>query len=102
HVLFVTAALVAGSDIAGRAVAALRTRSFTIELLVTIATAGALALGESWEAAAVTFLFLFGAYLEARTLRRTRASLQTLLDLTPLTATVSRDGVQTELPAAQV
>ena len=40
----------------------------------------------------MTFLFLFGAYLEARTLRRTRGVLRKLLDLAPLTATVLRDG----------
>ena len=65
----VTAAFVAGSDIAWRAVQALRIRHFSIELLVTVAAVGALFIGEYWESAAVTFLFSFGAWLEARTLR---------------------------------
>src|SRR5690606_7460299 len=61
--LMILAALIAGWDIAGRAFYALRNRHVSIELLVTIATAGALAIGEYWEAAAVTFLFMLGAYL---------------------------------------
>ena len=59
----VAAAVIAGWDIAARAVISLRSRHISIELLVTIATLGALWIGEYWEAAAVTFLFIFGAYL---------------------------------------
>ena len=95
--LMVAAAAIAGSDIAVRAWAALRNRAFSIELLVSIATVGALVIGEYWEAAAVTFLFIFGAYLEARTLSQTRRVLGDLLDLAPATAFVIRDGQQVEL-----
>src|SRR5690606_2346194 len=42
--------------------------------------------------AVVSFLFLFGAYLEARTLEKTRSSLKKLIDMSPLEATVIRDG----------
>jgi Cd2+/Zn2+-exporting ATPase len=96
-VLMIAAAILAGSDIAGRAFFSLRRRHVSIELLVTIAAVGAIAIGEYWEAAAVTFLFLFGAYLEARTLRHTRRVLESLLDLAPATAVVSRDGLQIEV-----
>jgi Cd2+/Zn2+-exporting ATPase len=98
----VAAALVAGYDIALRAWRALLNRHFSIELLVTIATTGALLIGEVWEAAAVTFLFMFGAYLEARTLNRTRQVLEDLLDLAPTSAVVLRDGEQREVPAYEV
>ncbi|RPI24827.1 MAG: cation-translocating P-type ATPase [Chloroflexota bacterium] len=97
NILMVAAALVAGSDIALRAFRSLRNRYISIELLVTIATAGALVIGEYWEAAAVTFLFIFGAYLEARTLNRTRQVLGSLLDLAPTTAIVLRAGRQEEV-----
>jgi Cd2+/Zn2+-exporting ATPase len=86
--LMVAAALLAGADIAARAIRGLGRRQVTIELLVTVATVGALAIGEYWEAAAVTFLFSFGAYLEARTLSRTRQALAGLIDLAPPTALV--------------
>lgn len=95
--LMIVAALVAGYDIALRAWHALLNRHISIELLVTIAAIGALIIGEYWEAAAVTFLFMLGAYLEARTLDRTRQTLQSLLNLAPTTAIVLRDGRQVEL-----
>jgi Cd2+/Zn2+-exporting ATPase len=100
--LMVAAALLAGADIAARAWSALRGRHIGIELLVTIAAVGAIAIGEFWEAAAVTFLFLLGAYLEARTLQKTRRALQDLLEQAPLTAIVLRDGRQVELAAHEV
>ncbi|MFC3205645.1 heavy metal translocating P-type ATPase [Aquamicrobium soli] len=96
------AAFVAGSDIAWRAVQALRIRHFSIELLVTVAAIGALFIGEYWESAAVTFLFSLGAWLEARTLRQTRGALADLLKAAPETATVIRDGQPVDLPAASV
>lgn len=98
----VAAAVVAGWDIAARAINSLRNRYVSIELLVTIAALGALFIGEYWEAAAVTFLFIFGAYLEARTLSRTRQVLGQLLDLAPVTATVLRGGKQIEISPLEV
>jgi Cd2+/Zn2+-exporting ATPase len=100
--LMVAAALLAGSDIATRAWSALRSRHIGIELLVTIAAVGAIAIGEFWEAAAVTFLFMLGAYLETRTLQKTRRALQDLLEQAPLTAIVLRDGRQVAVAAHEV
>lgn len=82
--------LIAGYFIAIKAYQALRMKAFSIELLVTIAVIGALIIGEYVESAAVTFLFIFGAYLETRTLERTRSSLRDLIDMTPVEATVIR------------
>lgn len=96
-VFMIAAALLAGSDIALRAGRSLLNRQVSIELLVTIATAGALMIGEYWEAAAVTFLFIFGAYLEIRALGYTRKVLQSLLELDPGSALVLRDGQQIEV-----
>ncbi|MCC6168741.1 MAG: cation-translocating P-type ATPase [Caldilineaceae bacterium] len=100
--LMIAAALVAGWDIAVRAWRSLLNRHVSVELLVTIAAGGALIIGEYWEAAAVTFLFIFGAYLEARTLSRTRQALQKLIDVAPLTALVLRDGEQIEVAPHEV
>ncbi len=100
--LMIAAALMAGSDIAWRAWHALKNRHISIELLVTIATMGALVIGEYWEAAAVTFLFMLGAYLEARTMSQTRQALQGLLDLAPASAIVVRDGQQIEILSHEV
>ncbi len=88
--VLIVATLVAGYFIAIKAFKALRMKAFSIELLVTIAVVGALIIGEYVESAVVTFLFIFGAYLETRTLEKTRSSLRALVDMTPVEATVIR------------
>ena len=75
-----------------KAVGALRYRIIGIDLLVTVAVIGAVVIGEYWEAAAVSYLFLLGGFLEIRTLEKTRASIKTLLNLAPISARVQRDG----------
>lgn len=102
NALMTIAAVLAGAGIAVKAWNSLRNKHISIELLVTIATVGALAIGEVWEAAAVTFLFVFGAYLEARTLSKTRQVLGELIDLAPVTAIVLRDGMQKEVSPHEV
>jgi Cd2+/Zn2+-exporting ATPase len=102
HLLLAVAALLAGGEIALRAYRSLRQRHVSIELLVTIAAGGALIIGETWEAAAVTFLFLLGAYLEARTMSRTRSALGALLAVAPRKAVVLREGEEVEVGPHQV
>lgn len=77
-------------------------KAFSIEMLVTIAVIGALFIGEYVESAVVTFLFLFGDYLEARTLEKTRSSLKSLVDMAPQEATIIRDGVSVTVPVEEV
>ncbi len=84
--------LVAGLPIFKNAFEALKYKVVGIDALVTIAVTGALFIGEYWEAAAVTFLFMFGDYLESRTIEKTRSSIKALLDLAPDTARVIREG----------
>ena len=100
--LMVAAAVVAGLPILLAAVRALRVRMIAIDLLVSIAALGALVIGEYWEAAAVTFLFAIGHALEAGTMNRTRSALAELVAVAPDIAVVMRDGVQAEVPAAEV
>ena len=92
--LMIAAAVIAGSGIAIRAFHSLKVRYIGIELLVTVAAAGAIVVGEYWEAAAVTFLFVLGAYLEARVLGRTRKNLEALIETAPVTARVLRGGTE--------
>ncbi|MHA6259919.1 heavy metal translocating P-type ATPase [Sporosarcina sp. CAU 1771] len=100
--LLIASTVIAGFPIMIKAFKALRMKAFSIELLVTIAVVGALFIGEYVESAAVTFLFLFGAFLEARTLEKTRSSLKSLIDMAPLVATVIRDGDTLTLPVEDV
>ncbi|MFH2115196.1 MAG: cation-translocating P-type ATPase [Spirochaetota bacterium] len=94
--------VVAGTPIFRKAFGALRYRIVGIDALVTIAVSGALLIGEYWEAAAVTFLFMFGDYLEARTIEKTRSSIRSLLDLAPDRARVRRNGVDLEVKPEEV
>ena len=64
----------------------LRVKVVSIDVLVTIAVLGALAIWELEESAIVTFLFLFGAFLEQRTLNKTRSAIRELTDMAPETA----------------
>lgn len=100
--LLVLASVTAGARIATTAVRSLASRQVSIELLVTIAAVGAIFIGEVWEAAAVTFLFTLGAWLEARTLQATRRALAELMELTPDLALVIRDGTVTEVSPWEV
>lgn len=100
--LMITAAVFAGYPIMKNAIQALRYRILGIEALVTIAVIGAIMIHEYWEAAAVTFLFIFGSYLEARTIEKTRSSLKSLLDLAPTMASVMRDGIEVQVSPDEV
>lgn len=77
------ATIIAMLPIGIKAYQAVRMKLFSIELLVTIAVIGALFIGEYVESSIVTFLFLFGSYLEARTLERTRTSIKELTEMAP-------------------
>ncbi|WP_434520488.1 heavy metal translocating P-type ATPase [Pediococcus sp. M21F004] len=92
-VAFVLASIIAAVPIIIRAVEALKVRVIGIELLVSIAVIGAFVIQEYDESAIVTFLFLFGSFLEAKTLAKTRESIKTLTEMAPTTAgVVQADG----------
>src|SRR5690554_4426497 len=100
--LMLISTIVAGTPIFLNAIQAARYRIIGIDALVTIAVTGAVLIGEYWEGAAVTFLFMFGDYLESRTIEKTRSSIRALLDLAPDRARVRRDGVEMEISPEEV
>lgn len=69
--------------IAIQAYQALRVKVVSIDVLVTIAVIGAFLIRNYEESAIVTFLFLFGAYLEQRTLNKTRSAIKELTEMAP-------------------
>jgi Cd2+/Zn2+-exporting ATPase len=71
---------------------AAKLRALDINVLMLIAAAGAVALGNWSEAAAVVFLFAVAQALETRTLDRARVAVRALLDLAPTVALV-RDAI---------
>src|SRR5205085_542361 len=62
----------------------------------------ALVLGQPFVAAEVVFIALVGEVLEAVTFARTQRAIHRLLDQTPRTARVRREGVEREVPAQHV
>ncbi len=72
--------------IAIQAIQALRVKVVSIDVLVTIAVIGAFLINNYEESAIVTFLFLFGAYLELRTLNKTRSAIKALTEMAPESA----------------
>lgn len=86
ELLLILASIIGGVPIAIQAYQSLRVKVVSIDVLVTIAVIGAFLIGEYEESAIVTFLFLFGAYLEHRTLNKTRSAIKELISLAPETA----------------
>lgn len=91
-ILLIIATLTASLPIAKTALISLRYKIISIDLLVTIAVVGAIIIGQYWEAAAVSILFIFGHFLEAMALHKTRSALESLVKEIPDVATVERDG----------
>jgi len=79
-----------------RAWAAARRLRPDMNLLMTIAVIGALALGEVLEAASVSFLFALAGLLESWSVARARNAVRTLLDLAPPTARMLDPTTRTE------
>jgi Cd2+/Zn2+-exporting ATPase len=91
---YLVAALVGLAPLARRAfVAAIAGTPFSIEMLMSIATSGAVVIGAAEEAAVVVFLFAVGEFLENVAASRARAGIRGLMDLLPRVAQV-QDGDQ--------
>jgi P-type Cu+ transporter len=77
-------------------------RRIGADLALAQASLAALMIGQPFVAAEVVFIALLGEVLEAVTFARTRRALGRLVDQTPRTARVRRDGQEVEIPAHQV
>ena len=82
----IIASVIGVLPIAIQAYQALRVKVVSIDLLVTIAVISAFLIQNYEESAIVTFLFLFGAYLEQRTLNQTRSAIKELTEMAPESA----------------
>lgn len=79
------------TPIAIQAFQAMKVKVISIDVLVSIAAIGALFIQNYEESAIVTFLFLFGHYLEQRTLNQTRSAIKELTDMAPESALVQTE-----------
>lgn len=101
--LFMLAVVFGAWLVAPKAWSAARRFSPDMNLLMIVAVAGAIGLGEFFEAATVAFFFALSLALESWSVGRARNAVSALLDLAPPTARVIRaDGSETDVPAAQV
>jgi Cd2+/Zn2+-exporting ATPase len=99
---FLAAILLGGAHPGRRALAAARARSFDINVLMAIAVAGALAIGDWFEAATVVCLFAIAQLLESASMERTRRTLRGFMDVTPREALVRRNGADARVGVDEV
>lgn len=83
---FTIASVLGVAPIAIQAYQALKVKVVSIDVLVTIAVVGAFFVKNLEESAIVTFLFLFGSFLEQRTLNKTRSAIKELTEMAPESA----------------
>jgi Cd2+/Zn2+-exporting ATPase len=103
HWAYLPAALLGLAFFGRKAIAAARAGSpFSIEMLMSIATVGAIAIGAASEAAVVVFLFTIGELLENFAAGRARAGIEALGSLVPTTALLVEGGAAREVPAASL
>nr|WP_302479811.1 heavy metal translocating P-type ATPase [Roseicella sp. DB1501] len=103
HWAYLPAALLGLAFFGRKAIAAARAGSpFSIEMLMSIATVGAIAIGATSEAAVVVFLFTVGELLEGVAAGRARAGIEALGALVPRTALLVDGGTAREVPAASL
>ena len=102
-VIFAVAILFGVWLVAPKAWSSARRLSPDMNLLMVVAVAGAIGLGEFFEAATVAFFFSLSLYLESWSVGRARNAVSALLDLAPPTARVIyEDGSEADVPASAV
>ncbi|WP_353628629.1 cation-translocating P-type ATPase (plasmid) [Sulfitobacter sp. TCYB15] len=101
--LFAVAILFGVWLVAPKAWSSARRLSPDMNLLMVIAVAGAISLGEFFEAATVAFFFSLSLFLESWSVGRARNAVSALLDLAPPTARILYDdGSEADVPASAV
>jgi len=100
--LTLAAAIFGATHIVYGALAALFAGRIGADFALAQACIAALVLGQPFVAAEVVFIALVGEVLEAVTFARTRKALGRLVEQTPRTARIRRDGEEIEVPARDV
>ncbi len=72
------------------------------DVLVAMALVAAVYIGETFAAGEVAFIMSLGSLLEERTVRKAREGIEKLVNLSPRTARVLRDGREAVIPAENV
>lgn len=72
------------------------------DVLVSIALVASVIIGETFAAGEVAFIMTIGSFLEERTVAKARAGIEKLVNLSPATARVLRNGQEVIIPADEV
>lgn len=81
---------------------AIKEKRLGIDVLMTLAIGGAIAIGEFFEAASLAFLYSVAELLETYATNRSRNSLRELMELAPNLATVRRGDREHKVPVDEV
>ncbi|MGD2142551.1 MAG: HAD-IC family P-type ATPase, partial [Candidatus Bathyarchaeota archaeon] len=100
--LLITTMVFSGYRIALLGVKNLLRGNININLLITIASVGAFAIGHPEEGAAVVFLFNIAERLEDYAANRARRSIEALMELKPEVANIRREGTEVPVPVDDV
>ncbi len=99
---FIAGMLLSGYPIARAGWFALRARRADMNLLMTVAAVGAVAIGQWDEGASVLILFGIGTLLQAMTVERTRREIAGMLAIAPAEANLLHDDHEHRVPVAHV
>jgi Cd2+/Zn2+-exporting ATPase len=108
ELFYFAGAVISGADILRNGYYSARTRSLDIDLLMSLGILGAitasLVFGEALylEAGMLAVLFSIAELMEEYAMDRARSSLRELMDLSPTTATVRRDGEEATVPVKEL
>ena len=101
--LYILALLFAGFGVFSDALRGILRRDLLDEkFLMSIASIGAMIIGERSEGVAVMLFFLVGEYFEHRAVAKSRRSIRSLMEIKPDEATVIRDGIEERALAEDV
>ena len=102
-IVFGVALLVTGLEVFWEAIRGIfRGQLLDETFLMSIASIGAFFIGEYAEGVAVMLFYLVGEYFEHRAVRRSRATIKSLMEINPDRALLLRDGEETEVDASEV
>ncbi|MBR4400498.1 MAG: cadmium-translocating P-type ATPase [Synergistes sp.] len=102
-ILFLIPYLLVGYDIVRKALLGIKNgQLFDENFLMTVATAGAIALGEYGEGVAVMLLYQIGELFQSCAVGKSRRSITELMDIRPDYANIEEDGVLTRVDPDEV
>ena len=100
---YLIALLISGGEVFVDAVRGIFHRKFLDEkFLMSVASIGAVCIGEYAEGVAVMIFYLVGEYFQKRAVEHSRNSIRSLMDIRPDEATVLRDGKEERVDADDV